>query len=92
MLLDGGDLFLEKSFKASAKGCNTPLNPTLVGPLRCWAKAKILRSNKVKNATITKHISKKKVVWMNIIISLLLVLTFFFFHYSLFLLIYTHVY
>jgi len=41
---------LFKSFKASAKACNNPYNPTILGPrLRC-IDAKILRSMTVKKA------------------------------------------
>ena len=45
---------LEKSFKASEKGCKSPAQPSLVGPLRNWMYPNTFRSNKVKKATATK--------------------------------------
>ena len=39
------------NFKASAKGCSKPQNPTISGPSRLWTEASIFRSAKVKKAT-----------------------------------------
>lgn len=39
------------NFKASAKGCKTPQNPTTLGPFRRWIEAIAFRSASVKNAT-----------------------------------------
>jgi len=36
--------FLLKSLIASLKGCNIPIYPTLLGPLRIWIYPKIFRS------------------------------------------------
>lgn len=36
---------------ASEKGCNSPVNPTLFGPIRYCIYPKILRSSKVMKAT-----------------------------------------
>lgn len=38
---------LQISFTASAIGCKTPANLTLLGPNRNWIYPKIFRSNKV---------------------------------------------
>lgn len=39
------------SFKASAKGCKTPQNPVIFGPLRLWIEPITRRSANVKKAT-----------------------------------------
>lgn len=52
--LSGKRYSFKKSLTASAKGCRTPPALTLFGPFRACLKPKILRSNKVKNATFTK--------------------------------------
>ena len=46
-----------KSFKASKRGCRSPIKEGLLGPKRIMNKPIILRSNKVKKATdsITKR-------------------------------------
>ena len=45
---------LENNLIASLKGCINPIKLTLLGPFRIWLYPKILRSNKVTNATLTK--------------------------------------
>lgn len=42
---------LDINLIASDIGCETPLKTTLLGPFRKWARAMILRSIRVKNAT-----------------------------------------
>ena len=41
---------LANSLIASAKGCNIPKIPTILGPCRIWILASTLRSARVKNA------------------------------------------
>jgi len=45
---------LASNFSASAKGCNNPKNPTILGPRRRCIAAITFRSNNVKNATEIK--------------------------------------
>jgi len=43
----------KKSFSASAKGCNNPKYPTLLGPFRTCMYLNIFRSKRVVKATLT---------------------------------------
>lgn len=52
-LLTGTKLSFTKSLTASANGCKSPTNETLLGPLRLCLRPKIFRSNNVKKATLT---------------------------------------
>jgi len=70
-LRNGENLSFPKSFKASIKGCNKPKNLSFTGPNRIWNLPIILRSNKVKKATVSKisnkwrNINKKKIKILN---------------------------
>lgn len=46
--------FFINNFTASAMGWSKPIKDGLLGPIRLWEYPKILRSNKVINATLTK--------------------------------------
>lgn len=46
----GVNFSLINNFMASAIGWRSPANEILLGPLRIWDRARIFRSNKVKNA------------------------------------------
>jgi len=48
---EGKIVSFDINLTASAKGCNNPINPTLLGPIRRCIAARTLRSMRVKNAT-----------------------------------------
>ena len=50
--LNGNTFSLVNNLTASAIGCNNPRKDTLLGPFRSWVNPKILRSKRVKNATL----------------------------------------
>ena len=52
-LLDckGVIICLDKSLKASKRGCKRPIKETLLGPTRIWKRPITLRSKRVKKAT-----------------------------------------
>ncbi len=48
-----GEIFcFKKNLNASNKGCRNPIKETLLGPKRLWKSPIVLRSNKVKKATV----------------------------------------
>jgi len=66
----GWKFSFKKSFTASAKGCKIPIDDTLLGPFRDWLSPKILRSIKVRKATLIKTgimIIKNLKIWLKII-------------------------
>lgn len=58
--LAGTSASFKINFKPSATGCKTPQKPTILGPIRRWLLAIILRSANVKNATDNKTPTNKK--------------------------------
>ena len=57
---------LDNILKRSATIWNAPLRPIKVGPIRLWAKANILRSNKTMNSTVSTQVraSNKANSWI----------------------------
>jgi len=67
--VEGNIVSFTTNFKASAKGCIKPKTPTTFGPLLLCIPPIILRSNKVKKATVIKigtnihkHFKIKKII------------------------------
>lgn len=48
---------LKNNFRASLKGCNKPMTPNLLGPFRSWRALRVLRSNRVRKATLIRALS-----------------------------------